>query len=332
MKLLIIGGSGFLSSAFVERGLAYGHEVTILTRGHRSVPFPQPVRQLVADRNDREAFRAVLAGQTFDAVIDAICYTPEDAQEDVETFSGRVGRFIMISTDFVYAVDARSLPATEDTPRAAPSMYGRNKIAAEDVFFAASDRLPSTILRPPHVVGAGGLLGTGSLQGRDPALLTRLRRGEPIVLIEGGTYLIQPVDRLDVADACLAVLGKPVTVGRAYTIAGPEVVTTREYYQMIADEIGVPLKVLSLARDAYLAVYPDRASFTLHRVYDMSALGRDAAFRPAIPLRQSLRGMIAWLEANPPPGADSPPTEKERQLLSLLGERDAAICEILKNA
>lgn len=332
MKLLIVGGTGFLSSALVERGLANGHEVTILTRGRRPVNFPQFVRQLVADRSDREAFSALLAGQTFDAVVDAICYTPEDAWQDVEAFSGRTGRLIMISTDFVYTVDSRSLPATEDTPRDAPSEYGRNKIAAEDVFFAASDRLPCTILRPPHVVGTGGLLGTGSLQGRDPALLDRMRRGEPIVLIEGGTYLIQPVDRLDIADASLAVLDTPATVGRAYTMAGPEVVTTREYYEIIAKEIGVSLKVLSLAQDAYLAAYPDRASFTVHRIYDMSALARDASFRPSIPLRQSLREMIAWLEKNPPPGADSPPTEKEKQLLELLSNRDASLRKILQNA
>lgn len=331
MKLLIIGGTGFLSSALVERGLSNGHEVTILTRGRSPVNFPKSVRQLIADRNDREAFSAVLAGQTFDAVIDAICYTPEDARQDVEAFSGRVGRLLMISTDFVYTVDSRSLPATEDTPRNAPSEYGRNKIAAEDVFFAASERLPCTILRPPHVVGTGGLLGTGSLQGRDPALLARLRRSEPIVLIEGGTYLIQPVDRLDIANACLAVLEKPATIGRAYTMAGPEVVTTREYYEIVADEIGVSLKVLSLARDAYLAAYPDRASFTVHRMYNMCALARDAGFRPSIPLCQSLREMIAWLEKNPPPGADSPPTEKEKQILALLSERDTQLCEILKN-
>src|SRR5882724_10684223 len=114
MKLLIIGGTGFLSSALVEESLGAGHEVTIVTRGKRPSPFGPAVRMIVADRADPGAFRSAVQAQTFDAVLDAICFTPEQARQDVECFAGRTGRLVMISTDFVYTVSPRTLPITED--------------------------------------------------------------------------------------------------------------------------------------------------------------------------------------------------------------------------
>lgn len=330
MRVLIIGGTGFLSSALVEAAVAEGHDVTILTRGQRPVEVASAVRRLTADRQDEAAFRAAVGGQRFDAVLDAICYTPQHAQQNIEVFAGQVGRLVMISTDFVYTVGPRPLPIPEDTPRDAPTDYGRNKAAAEDRLLAANDRLPVTILRPPHVIGAGGLFGTGSLQGRDAALPARLRRGEPILLLDGGALLIQPVDRADIAAASQAVLKAPATAGQAYNMAGPQAVPTRRYYEIIADILGVELRVACLPSEVYLAAYPERVSFARHRVYSHDKLFRDAGFRPARPLEASLREMWAWLEAHPPAGADAPATETEKALLALLAERDARALDLLR--
>ena len=56
----------------------------------------------------------------------------------------------------------------EDTPRNALSSYGREKAACEDLLLGAcrDEGFPVTVLRPPHIMGAGGQLGTGSLQER----------------------------------------------------------------------------------------------------------------------------------------------------------------------
>jgi nucleoside-diphosphate-sugar epimerase len=287
------------------------------------------VQQIVADRSDLPAFRSAVQGQEFDAVLDAICFTPEQARQDVDCFSGRAGRLVMISTDFVYSVGPLPVPISETALRDAPTEYGRNKAAAEDVLLGAGDDLAASVLRPPHIVGAGGLLGTGSLQGRDPALPTRLRRGEPIVLLEGGALLIQPADRRDIARACLAVLAAPATIGKAYNIAGPEAVTTRRYYEIVAEALGVPLTVASLPSDVYLKAFPNNRSFARHRAYSLDALARDAAFRPTISLETSLQETLAWLERNPPPTADALPSAQEAEVLALLTDCDARVLDRL---
>src|SRR5438477_107618 len=175
MKVLVIGGSGFLSSAVVRELLEAGHSVTVFTRGAR--PVPEGVEHVTGDRRDYPAFVERFAGSDFDAVVDCICYELEDAEADVRAFGGRNTHLLMISTDFVYGADRR-LPMDELTPRQALNTYGRKKAACEDTFFTAwrEGRLAATMLRPPHIMGPGGQLGSGSLQGRDPMLLDRLRQ------------------------------------------------------------------------------------------------------------------------------------------------------------
>jgi nucleoside-diphosphate-sugar epimerase len=213
MKILILGGTGLLSGAMARVARDAGHAVTIFTRGQSQRPAPEGITALVGDRHDAAAFGRLGTDHHYDAVIDCLCYTAEDARADVETFAGRTGHLVMISTDFVYGGEPRRLPLTEEAPREAAGGYGRNKVAAEELFFAAwrERRFPVTILRPPHIMGEGGLLGTGSLRGRDPGLLAALRQGEPQFLLDGGTLLIQPVVHRDIAAATLAVLGATAT-------------------------------------------------------------------------------------------------------------------------
>ena len=122
MTILIIGGTGFLSSALVEESARAGHTVTILTRGRRSHAAADGVERIAADRDVPGSIAEAVGGREFDAVIDAICFTPEHARQDIANFAGRAGRLVMISTDFVYNVGTRSLPIVESTERDAPTV------------------------------------------------------------------------------------------------------------------------------------------------------------------------------------------------------------------
>jgi nucleoside-diphosphate-sugar epimerase len=306
------------------------HAVTIFTRGRSARPVPEGVTALVGDRQDRTAFRSLFADRRYDAVIDCICYRDADAEADVSAFAGRTGHLVMISTDFTYGGEPRRLPMDEETPQNAVGDYGRNKVAAEQRFLAAwrEARFPVTILRPPHIMGAGGLLGTGSLKGRDPRLLDRLRAGEPVVLLDGGALLIQPVLHRDIAAAALATLGREATHGRAYNIAGPEAVTTRRYYEIAAEEAGGTLRVLSLPSSLYLAAYPDRAPFAQHRVYDTGRLSRETGFSPRTTLRDAIRETVLWLDALSGPPAPDDPTET--RVAAALARCEAEVLELLR--
>lgn len=328
MRTLVLGGSGFLSRVLVEELLAAGHQVTTFTRGHR--PVPEGATSLTGDRTDHAAFAEQLEGRPFDAVIDCLCFKPEDAASALRVFAGRVSHYLMVSTDFVYGPQ-RAYPMDEDTPTFARNQYGREKAACEEIFLAAhrEEGFPATILRPPHIMGAGGHLGSGSLQARDPMLVDRLQQGEPVVLLDGGQLLVQPVYHRDIAQACLAVLGhRDTTMGQAYNVAGPDVLSSREYYDLIAATLGVTPRYLSLPSDLYLRAFPEKAPFAHHRTYSTDKLARDTGYRPETSVAHAVFEMIDWLQANEA-GEPYRPSEQDEAINALSEAYELEVLRLL---
>src|SRR5262249_37803899 len=152
------------------------------------------------------ALEAALGERRFDLVVDCALYRGPEAAGAVSAFTGRTGHYVFISTDFVYSPDIEGpFPIVEDASKDGEHPYGVGKLDCEAVLprpwqDAGS---PSTTLRPPHIMGAGKELGSGSAEGRDPALLDHLRAGTDVTLLGEGTLLIQPVWHREIGD-CIA--------------------------------------------------------------------------------------------------------------------------------
>ena len=82
MRVLIMGGTGVISTAVVQRAFDEGHELWVLNRGNSTVYHEAEVKQLIADRKDGDALRSALGGLEFDAVADFIAYVPDDVAQD----------------------------------------------------------------------------------------------------------------------------------------------------------------------------------------------------------------------------------------------------------
>ena len=94
-----------------------------------------------------------------------------------------------------------------------------------------------------------------------------------------------------------AVLRHEVTVSRAYNVAGPDCLTTREYYETVALTLGIErLEVLSLPSDVYVQAFPEKAPFALHRMYSTDRLFRDTGYRPDSDVRHAVFAMVDWLQ------------------------------------
>src|ERR1043165_6915240 len=73
LRVLILGGTGFIGPHFVHALTAGGHQVTLFNRGKRDPEAKQGVEQLLGDRNDN---LESLKGRDWDVVIDNSGYTP----------------------------------------------------------------------------------------------------------------------------------------------------------------------------------------------------------------------------------------------------------------
>lgn len=297
---LVIGGTGFLGAAVVKELRDAGWETVILSRGQRGNPV-QGATLLVADRSLPGELAAATRGRDFQIVVDCAAFQEADMEASIEAFSGRVGHYIFISTDFVYArtSDAR-FPVAEDAPKQWNLPYGAGKLACEAALLRAWEekRFPCTALRPPHILGAGRPLGCDPLTMRDPRLLDRMRAGEDLSLLAEGQMLIQPVWNREIGSciAHLAACPDPQSLyGQVFNIAGPDGITTRRYYEIIAEYLGTPLRFRSVPLEEFAVSSPEKAHMARHRLYDLSRLGQVAGYRPHLHVEDAIRETAQWL-------------------------------------
>jgi nucleoside-diphosphate-sugar epimerase len=293
-KILLIGGSGFLSGTMARCAVRDGHEVWAVTRGKRA-PIGD-VRMIVADRKDRAAFASAITetNQSWDLVIDCIGFDADDARQDVEAFAPRAKHLVFISTDFVLSPVDRPWKVDETYARWNDTPYGVGKRAAEEVLLEyARNRTPEamrvTILRPCHIYGPGTLLGCLPKHGRDAQLIDRLKRGEPITLLGGGFFLQQPVFAEDLWTMAISCLGNERACGEIYFAPGPDVVESRLFYRIVGELIGASVVIDEITIKDHLREHPEQKSFCAHRVYSTDKALKHGLKAPATGLHEGLK-------------------------------------------
>ena len=295
MNILIVGGSGFVSGTLANVALQQGHKVWTVTRGERQVP--AGVNSMLANRQDTAMFEQVItaAGVTWDVVIDCIGFKPEDTQQDLTIFSGLASHLIFISTDFVFDPAHRRLPQAEASEHYLAAGYGGQKRQCELVLINSSGDLAWTVVRPCHIYGPGSLLGCLPQHGRDPGLIDKLKAGEPLQLVGGGYFLQQPILARDLAELILSMAGLESTQRQIFCAAGPDLIQSRDYYQIIASALGVPLTIAEVPVTTYLTDHPESAPFLCHRIYDLTKLRATGVAVPATPIEQGLQEHVQSL-------------------------------------
>ncbi|MDZ4370868.1 MAG: NAD-dependent epimerase/dehydratase family protein, partial [Phenylobacterium sp.] len=138
MRLLILGGTGFIGPHQVRYALARGHKVTVFNRGRRQQDWPGEVEELTGDRNAGDL--ASLKGRFWDACIDNPTTLPFWVRDAAAVLKGRIEHYLFVSTMSVYADNgtpgqdetAPLLPYTgvdafAERDASAPMAYGRLK-------------------------------------------------------------------------------------------------------------------------------------------------------------------------------------------------------------
>ncbi|OVE85498.1 NAD-dependent epimerase/dehydratase family protein [Natronolimnobius baerhuensis] len=318
MRVLLIGGTGVISTGITRQLVDDGYEVVCLTRGETDADVPDSVEFVTGDRNDRDALERVASKVDPDCVIDMVCFTPEQAREAVDVFGGEIQQYIFCSTVDVYHRPLESNPATEDAPResdvdAEPvSDYSANKAAAEDVFLEAHDGAESvhgtdsegafavTIIRPWSTYGEGGAVF--HTFGSDTYYLDRIREGEPIIVHGDGSSLWGPCHRDDVATAFVGAVGNETAYGEAYHATSEQTITWNQYYRRVAAAMDAPEpEFVHIPTEQLREAAPERtdmleAHFQYSTVFDNTKAKRDLGFEYTIEFEDGIRRTIDALE------------------------------------
>lgn len=303
MRILIIGGTGIISSAVSRALLAQGQELWLLNRGNRALP--PGARAIRADMEDEAGVLEQLGGMDFDAVCDFICFTKSQAERDFRLFRGRTGQYVFISSASAYHKPAPGYIVNEGTSLANPYWeYARNKIACEEFLMGRcrEDGFPVTIVRPSHTYGEKAV--PVGLHGRKGSwqVVKRMLEGKPVLIHGDGTSLWTMTDSRDFAQGFTGLLGNPHAIGEAFQITSDETLTWNQIYRTIARCLGVELRPYHVSSSFLASVSRQDLTGTLlgdkanSVVFDNSKLKRAIpGFRPAIPFQQGVRHTLDYV-------------------------------------
>jgi len=284
MRVLVVGGTEFISLHLVRALLRDRHEVVVLNRGRQPGRVPAGVKTIVADRKDHAALGRVLAGERFDGLVD-ITYAPttgDDVRALLAALNGRAGHAIFVSTGRVHD-HALPIPYHEDTPRTLYwGDYAKNKIEGEDAYLRSG--LPASVVRPTHVFGP---LNT---RNNETFFFDRLVRGRPVLVPGPGGWLRQFGHVEDLADAMAAMLGDRRAFGRAYNVSGEESITQVGFVELIAEVIERPASLVHVAK----APFGQNLVYDCHAVYTTTRIRAELGLRPRYTLASGLAQTFEW--------------------------------------
>lgn len=214
LRILILGGTGFIGPHQVRYALARGHKLTLFNRGRRPKDWPAEVEELTGDRNAGDL--KTLENGEWDVCIDNPTTLPFWVRDAGQVLKGRVGHYVFVSTLSVYA-DNATPGAAEDAPLAAYAGADAMAETAESLrdsrgalygpLKAESERTARRIFGDGAVsiVRPGLICGPGDETDRFTYWPARLAndggRWDPTVLAPGaGDDPVQIIDARDLAE------------------------------------------------------------------------------------------------------------------------------------
>jgi nucleoside-diphosphate-sugar epimerase len=310
MKILLIGGSGTISSAVTQKLVSENHQVFVLNRGNNNDRLPSSVHVLVADMANENDVAEIIKDHFFDAVCEFIAFHPSQIERDIRLFSEKTNQYVFISSASAYHKPSVNPYITEGTTLANPYwQYSRDKIACEEVLWNAyrKNNFPMTIVRPSHTYDERHIpLGVHGKKGFWQ-VIQRMLENKPVIVQGDGTSLWTLTHNTDFAEGFVGLLGNPKALGEAFHITSDESLTWNQIYQEIAKALHVPLKLYHVTSDFLSAVgkqYDFEGSLIGDKsttvIFDNSKLKSVVpTFSAKVPFRKGVRLTLEYLEKHP---------------------------------
>lgn len=308
LKILILGGTGFIGPYQVRYAVDRGHDVTIFNRGKTNPGLFPNVRKLIGDRNLPDGHN-VLRGKKYDVVIDNPTTLPQWVRDAGIALKGNVGQYIFVSTISVFNDYSKPFdengplnkPGSMDVaPENARANYGPLKVRSEiEAKTQFGDNV--TIVRP------GLIVGPGDLSDRFSYWPVRIDKGGEVMAPGAPTDPVQYVDARDLSE-WIVRLAETKTLGTfnatgpktptniAELLYGVKAVTTSDAHFTWVDADFLQANQVRGWTDMPVWVAPRGGSAAFARVICDKAYAAGLTFRP---LAVSAKDTLDWYHSRP---------------------------------
>ena len=326
MRILLIGGRGFIGPSVIARLRGAGHSVILFDRGGRK-DIHADLEHILGDRQNIGAYVDEFRRAQPEVVVDLILSSGRQGTELMHTFTGIARRVVAISSIDVYRAcgvlhglepgSLQPVPLTEDSDlrtkletyppqqiKMLQKVFGwlddsYDKIPVEQAVISQKD-LPGTVLRLPFVYGPGDRLH------RLYPILKRVDDGRTTILLEQDLAAFRgPRGYVDNVAAAIALAATDERAsGRIYNVAEQPCHSEFEWTEIVARAAGFPgeIKVVPSAQSP--AHLKPTGNWKQHWSADSSRIRRELDYIEPVPLAKALAETIAWERSNPPAQID----------------------------
>lgn len=321
MRILLIGGNGFIGRPVVSTLLEQGHTLAVFHRG--TAPLPAGITDIHGDSHQLSAHAKELQRFAADVVIHFVLSSALHAEELMNVFRGEVGRVVMLSSMDAYRAvgvthglesgPLQPVPLTEDSELRRslhpypPEMLENlrqifswvtddyDKIPAEHTVMNDRD-LPGTVLRLPMVYGPGD----------------RLHRFYPVVkrIADRRAYIFF-ADTLaqwrsprgyvgNVAAAIVLGVTDSRASGRVYNVCEEPSFSELEWARKIAGEMRWKGEFVVLPAERTPSHLLRPGNTEQHWSASSARIRRELEYREPVAIPTAIRETIAWELENPP--------------------------------
>jgi nucleoside-diphosphate-sugar epimerase len=321
MRVLIIGGTGFIGSYVLRRLLGGGHSVAVFHRGQSGSDLPREALRVIGDRRRLADFGGEFGRFGPQVVLDMIPYVEEDARALMATFRGRVERVVAVSSQDVYRAyglflrleegELEPTPYDEEAPlRARLYPYRKTAQGGEDLAYhydkipvervvMSDPQTPFTILRLPKVYGPGDKHYLFDY-------LKRIDDGREAILLgerksrwrwtRGYVENVAAAIALAVIDARAA--------NRIYNLGESDALSESEWAHSIGQAASWGGELVAIPEDALPQSMIEPYRFEQHLVADTNRFRKELGYEEEAPRQEALKRAIEWERANPPADID----------------------------
>ena len=322
MRILVLGGTGFIGPFLLRQLHEAGHSIAIFNRGITQVDLPEGIQRIIGSNKDINEAKTAFAEFDPDVVIYMIPIGEPDAERVMQTLQGITPRVVGLSSIDVYRAYNRlngsepgpidPTPLTEDSPLREKSypyrfmaqdenhpsykyLYFYDKILAENLILT-TEGIAGTILRLPMIYGPL------DKQHRLFDFVKRMDDNRPAIILDEVTAAWQTsrsyVEDVAAAIACAATNEK--AAGRIYNVAETAMPTEKEWVRYIAKAVGWQGQILVLPPEKLPDSMQPDGNFKQHLCADSTRIRSEIGFKEIIDPAEALRRTLQWEREYPP--------------------------------
>ncbi len=341
MHVLMLGGTGYISGAVLNRLLEAGIELTVFHRGRKRQELPAGVRQVIGNRRQLPEYAPVLRQLQADVVVDTIPLWEEDARHVVDVLTGYAGRMVALSSQDVYRAYAlmaeletgelEPLPVTEASalrsklypyrgdvssdPENPDLYYYYDKVLCERVYMS-EPQLPGTMLRLPMVYGPH------DRQRRLHHYLRRMDDQRRYIILEEGFAAWRWTKGFveDIAHGVYLAVVNPEAANKVYNLGEERTPSFADWVRIIGSLAGWDGEILTVPKDRLPETLQSGINATQDLLVDTALARKELGYQERVPLELGLERTIAWERAYPVAGEQVDYAEEDA-VLQLLGRK-----------